>query len=66
MKILLLAAISLSIPSVCSAHSGAVLNSLANYLPIVAPIAAAGGISGVIKFIRSLFKMNDHNKKDDK
>ena len=66
MKILLLVAISLSVPSVCSAHTGAVLNSVVNYLPILAPIAAAGGISGVIKFIRNLFKMDNHDKKDDK
>lgn len=65
MKILLLVAISLGIPSVCSAHSGAVINSVVNYLPILAPIAAAGGISGIIKFIRSLFKNDNHDKKNN-
>ena len=55
MKVVALAILSLSIPSVCSAHSGALLNAVANYLPLLAPVAA-GGLAGVIKFIRDIFK----------
>ena len=46
--------LSCSIPSICSAHSGAVLNAAANYLPLIAPFLA-GGVAGVIKFIRNPF-----------
>ena len=54
MKIVALVILSCSIPSVCSAHSGAVLNAAANYLPLIAPLIA-GGLAGVIKFIRNPF-----------
>lgn len=56
MKVFALAVLSLSIPSVCSAHSGALLNTVANYLPLLAPVAA-GGVAGVIKFIRDFFQV---------
>ena len=55
MKVVALAILSLSIPSVCSAHSGALLNAVANYLPLLAPVAA-GGLAGVIKFIRDFLR----------
>ena len=54
-KIVALAILSLSIPSVCSAHSGTLLNAVANYLPLLAPVAA-GGLAGVIKFIRDFLR----------
>jgi len=56
MKIIALVIVSCSIPSVCSAHSGTVINAVANYLPFLAPIFAAGGLTGVVKFIRSFFQ----------
>ena len=55
MKIVALVILSCSIPSVCSAHSGAVVNAVASYLPFIAPFAA-GGLAGVVKFIRTFFK----------
>ncbi len=54
MKIFALVVLSCSIPSVCSAHSGAVLNTAANYLPLVAPFAA-GILACVVKFLRNPF-----------
>lgn len=59
MKIIALVIVSCSIPSVCSAHSGTVINAVANYLPFLAPLfaaGAAGGLTGVVKFIRSFFQ----------
>ena len=55
MKTFALIILSLSVPSICSAHSGALPDTFANYLPLIAPFAT-GGIAGVVKFIRSLFK----------
>lgn len=55
MKIVALVILSCSIPSICSAHSGAVVSAVANYLPLIAPLAA-GGFAGIVKFIRNLFK----------
>ena len=54
MKMLALVILSCSVPSICSAHSGAVLNAAANYLPIVAPFAA-GILACVVKFLRNPF-----------
>lgn len=56
MKVVALVILSCSVPSVCSAHSGTVINAVANYLPFLAPVFAAGGFAGVVKFIRNLFK----------
>ena len=56
MKIVALVIVACSIPSVCSAHSGTVINAVANYLPFLAPVFAASGFAGVVKFIRNLFK----------
>lgn len=55
MKIVALVLVSCSIPSICSAHSGALLNAVSNYLPLIAPFAA-GGLAGVVKFIRNFFR----------
>ena len=70
MKIVALVILSCSIPSICSAHSGAVVSAVANYLPLIAPLAA-GGFAGIVKFIRNLFKKdksteNEATKKIDK
>ena len=55
MKVFALVILSCSIPSICSAHSGAVFNAVANYLPLIAPFVA-GGLAGVVKFIKSFFR----------
>ena len=54
MKVFALVILSCGIPSVCSAHSGAVLNAAANYLPMIAPFAA-GILTCVVKFLRNPF-----------
>ena len=69
MKIFALVVVSLSVPSVCSAHSGTLLNAVANYLPFLAPFVAggvAGGFSGVMKIIRDIFKKDDAPKDESK
>lgn len=55
MKIFALAVLSLTVPAVCSAHSGTLVNAVASYLPFLAPIFA-GGFAGVLKFLKQIFK----------
>ncbi len=55
MRVLALVFVSCSVTSVCSAHSGALLSAVSNYLPLIAPFAA-GGLAGVVKFVRNFFR----------
>ena len=62
MKILLLMTLSLIIHSLCFAHSGNVLNTVSNYLPVLIPliagIAAFGKrfIAQILNFLKNIHK----------
>ncbi len=40
MKILIAALCFIAVPSICSAHSGTLVNAVTSYLPFIAPIVA--------------------------
>ena len=53
-KVLVLAAVSFMVPSVCFAHSGNLLRAAANFLPFLAPMIAAG-----MAALRSYFRRRE-------
>ena len=54
MKFLIWTACFMAIPSVCSAHSGTLVNAFSNYLPLIMPMVV-GAVAGFKNYIKNFF-----------
>lgn len=56
MKILLWVMCFMAIPSICSAHSGTLINAASNYLPLIMPMVI-GAVATCRNYIKAKVEM---------
>ncbi len=62
MNILILSLCFMAVPSVCSAHSGTLVNAFTSYLPFIAPIVA-GAVATFKNFFAGFFRASKINNR---